>query len=47
MDTDRNTSADDDAYVLSLVGDDRNRINENIKHLLISRKKTCLKIKAL
>jgi len=42
----RNRSAADDADVLNLVGDDRNRSNEDIKPLLVSRKKTDLKIKA-
>jgi hypothetical protein len=47
MDTDWNTSAAGDAGVLNLVGEDRNSINEDIKPLLGSRKKTSLKIKAL
>jgi hypothetical protein len=46
MGSDRNTSAADDADVLNLVGDNRNRSNEDIKTLLGSRKKTDLKIKA-
>ena len=47
MNSDRNTSAADEADVLNLVRDDRNRINEDIKLLLGSRKKTILKINAL
>jgi hypothetical protein len=46
MDSDRKTSAAGDADVLNLVGDDRNRSNEDINPLLGSRKKTALKIKA-
>jgi hypothetical protein len=47
MDSDWNTSAAGDAGVLSLVGDDRNSINEDINPLLGSRKRTSLTNKDL
>jgi hypothetical protein len=46
MDSDWNKPAAGDGGVLNLVGDNRNRINEDIKLLLGSRKKTSLKNKA-
>jgi hypothetical protein len=45
MDADWNTPAAGEGGVLNLVGGDRNRINEDIKPLLGSRKKISLKNK--